>query len=143
MSDRDLILSALREAGPILAHETVAEILADRFSVIPREDLKAELSETRKVLFAAVHHRSGFTGGAQADVLSPAAPNLSPDWHEATAFAHLAMAEHLRKTPPVDERAVDDLHDALASRSMGLASISSETARRIARRLIADGWTKP
>ncbi len=51
----------------------------------------------------------------------------------------LALLEHHAANPPVDEKAVDNLQDAL----MEAKADPDWTIRDIARRLVAAGWTKP
>jgi hypothetical protein len=131
VSDRNLILDALRDIPDGTgSRETVAEVLAERFVVINRDELPIATTDGKYVR-------------VEGDIEAPVDGRVSSETLRERACSILAAAEYLRENPPVDERAVDDLHDALAAHSMGLASISSETARRVARRLIADGWTKP
>lgn len=132
MSDRDLILSALREASDVLTFEGAADILTERFVVIHRDELPIARTDGK-----------GEYVLVNGSIEAPADGRATSETLRGRAFAALAASEYLRENPPVDKRAVDALHNALASHSMGLASISSETARRVARRLIADGWTKP
>lgn len=124
-----------------------ANRVREAFVVIDRDDLpevvvaSPEFGLREGTLRATVEYGSkGYV--AEAFIGAPGSGTVDPEWHEAAAKAHLAAAEHLRANPPIDGKAVRD-----AARAMWPEATTSEQEHNarleVARRLVADGWTKP
>lgn len=118
----DLFNPELIETMQSIVPVNAAARVRERFVVIDRNDLPEveELDDT--------HNLVG---------LNPFSKTSDPDALTREGLRYLAMAEHLRKSPPVDEKAVKELAAELWE-----PLASSSAAYDLARALVADGWKR-
>lgn len=118
MSDRDLILSALRDIPDGTgSRETVADVLAERFVVIGRVGIPTV--EPERPGYAEYVHINGEMRGLMADV----------EQYDDAIRELVALREYRREHPYIDDEMVETLRRALVD--SGLAVDLAE-ARRLA-----------
>lgn len=135
-ANRALILAVLSTVPDGLGtRENIADVLAEKLLVIDRGDLPEVGPDPvlgREADLWAEHDDANGTWWELGAT--------SPEFMRGRALEMLALLEHHAANPPVDEKAVDNLQDALMEAK---AKADNWTLRDIARHLIADGWTKP
>lgn len=126
------------------AHEYTARPYFTEVQVAPLDAIVIDgplpevTTKLRDVFVAGVDTGVGHAD-ARATAWDAAAPNAHPEWHEAKALAHLAIAAHLREHPPVDEAQVEALQALLDLEALRDKLTDAGSVAEIARRLVQRG----